>query len=52
MDHSHNCYSGDSPDRALGIHVSQKEDLDEAMKKVLHHKGTALLEIVTEAALV
>lgn len=36
---------------ALGIRVSKKEELDEAMKKVLSHKGTAMLEIMTDVSL-
>ncbi|MBW6536717.1 MAG: thiamine pyrophosphate-binding protein, partial [Mariniphaga sp.] len=37
---------------ALGIRVIQKEELESAMQKVLNHKGTALLEIMTDVALV
>ncbi|MEL6194908.1 MAG: thiamine pyrophosphate-dependent enzyme [Bacteroidota bacterium] len=36
---------------ALGIRVEKKEDLDEAMKKVLSHEGTAMLEILTDVSL-
>ncbi|GET24420.1 thiamine pyrophosphate-binding protein [Prolixibacter sp. NT017] len=37
---------------ALGIRVTQKEELEKTMKNVLHHDGTALLEIITDVALV
>ena len=37
---------------ALGIRVEQKSDLGSAMKKVLDHPGTALLEIMTDVQLV
>lgn len=37
---------------ALGIRVTQKEELKNAMEKVLKHDGTALLEIMTDVALV
>jgi thiamine pyrophosphate-dependent acetolactate synthase large subunit-like protein len=37
---------------ALGIRVSQKEELESAIQKVLNYKGTALLEIMTDVALV
>ena len=37
---------------ALGVKVTDKKELSEAMKKVLSHNGTALLEIHTDVALV
>ncbi len=37
---------------ALGIRVSQKAQLEKAMQQVLNHKGTALLEIITDVTLV
>ena len=37
---------------ALGIRVSRKNEMDEAMKKTLNHRGTALLEIITDVSLV
>lgn len=37
---------------ALGVMVSNRESLNEAMEIVLAHKGTALLEIVTDVSLV
>ncbi len=37
---------------AMGIKVEQKSDLASAMKKVLDHPGTALLEIMTDVSLV
>jgi len=37
---------------ALGIRVTHKEELKNAMGKVLNHDGTALLEIMTDVALV
>jgi thiamine pyrophosphate-dependent acetolactate synthase large subunit-like protein len=37
---------------ALGIRVSKKNELDDAMRKTLNHKGTALLEIITDVSLV
>lgn len=37
---------------ALGVKVTDKKELNEAMKKVLSHNGTALLEIHTDVALV
>ena len=36
---------------ALGIRVSKREELENAMEKVLNHEGTALLEIITDTAL-
>jgi thiamine pyrophosphate-dependent acetolactate synthase large subunit-like protein/nitrite reductase/ring-hydroxylating ferredoxin subunit len=37
---------------ALGIRVSQKNEVEEAIKKMLSHQGTALLEIITDVGLV
>jgi pyruvate oxidase len=37
---------------ALGIRVENNESLNEAMTKVMAHKGPALLEIITDAALI
>ena len=37
---------------ALGIRVNRKEELKEAMKKVLAHSGTAVLEVMTDAGLI
>ena len=37
---------------ALGIRVEKKEDLREAMNKVLSHEGTALLEIMADVRLI
>ena len=37
---------------ALGIRVTRKNELDDAMRKTLNHNGTVLLEIVTDVALV
>ena len=37
---------------ALGIRVTQKSELEMAMQKVLNYEGTALLEIMTDVALV
>lgn len=37
---------------ALGIRVKKKDELREAMKKILDHQGTALLEIVTDVNLI
>lgn len=37
---------------ALGIKVKDKNDLEDAVKKILSYKGTALLEIITDVALV
>ena len=36
---------------ALGMRVTQKDQLEGAMQKVLNHKGTALLEIITDVQL-
>jgi thiamine pyrophosphate-dependent acetolactate synthase large subunit-like protein len=36
---------------AMGIRVENKSDLKEAMKKVLNHSGTAVLEIMTDVNL-
>jgi thiamine pyrophosphate-dependent acetolactate synthase large subunit-like protein len=32
--------------------VSQKNEVEEAIKKMLSHQGTALLEIITDVGLV
>ncbi len=37
---------------ALGIRVTRKNELDEALKKTLRHNGTVLLEIITDVSLV
>jgi thiamine pyrophosphate-dependent acetolactate synthase large subunit-like protein/nitrite reductase/ring-hydroxylating ferredoxin subunit len=37
---------------ALGIRFTRKNELDDAMRKTMNHNGTALLEIVTDVALV
>jgi thiamine pyrophosphate-dependent acetolactate synthase large subunit-like protein len=37
---------------ALGIRVSQQSEVEETMKKILAHQGTALLEIITDVSLV
>lgn len=37
---------------ALGVKVRDKNDLENAVKKVMNYKGTALLEIITDVALV
>ena len=37
---------------ALGMRVTRKSELDDAMKKTLNHRGTALLEIITDVSLV
>ncbi len=37
---------------ALGIRVTKKEEVQEAMEKVLSHKGTAMLEVVTDVKLI
>ena len=37
---------------ALGIRVTKKEEVQEAMEKVLGHKGTAMLEVVTDVKLI
>ncbi|MFT7057389.1 MAG: thiamine pyrophosphate-dependent acetolactate synthase large subunit-like protein, partial [Roseivirga sp.] len=37
---------------ALGIRVENNESLNEAMTKVMAHNGPALLEIITDAALI
>lgn len=37
---------------ALGIRVNQKNELQEAMKKILAHNGTAVLEVMTDASLI
>jgi len=36
---------------ALGIRVTKKEDLDNAMKKVFEHTGPAMIEIITDPLL-
>lgn len=37
---------------ALGVRVTQKAHLEDAMQKMLYHNGTALLEIITDVNLV
>ncbi len=37
---------------ALGIRVTRKNELDDAIKNTLNHRGTALLEIITDVSLV
>jgi len=37
---------------ALGVKVSSQNELDAAVKKILEHQGTALLEIITDVALI
>ena len=37
---------------ALGIRVTHKEYLQDAMKKILDHKGTALLEVICDVDLI
>lgn len=37
---------------ALGIRVSEKEKLDDAMRKVLNHKGPAMLEVMADVSLI
>ncbi len=37
---------------ALGIRVSKKEELEEAMQKVLAHDGPALLEVISDVSLI
>ncbi len=37
---------------ALGIRVTQKDELDSSMKSVLEFKGTAMLEIITDVNLI
>lgn len=37
---------------AMGIKVTKKEELENSVKKVLDHKGTALLEIITDVTLI
>ncbi|MEA1898193.1 MAG: thiamine pyrophosphate-dependent enzyme, partial [Bacteroidota bacterium] len=37
---------------ALGIKVRNKNDLENAVKKTLNHKGSALLEIITDVTLI
>lgn len=37
---------------ALGMRVTQKDQLEGAMQKVMNYKGTALLEIMTDVSLV
>ncbi len=44
-DYANNC-------GALGIRVTQKEQLDDAMEKILAHKGPAMLEVVTDVGLI
>lgn len=37
---------------AFGIRVDKKEDVKAALKKVLSHRGPALLEVITDASLI
>lgn len=37
---------------ALGIRVEKKEDLEEAMKKVMEYDGPAMLEVMTDVSLI
>ncbi|MFT6873190.1 MAG: pyruvate oxidase [Roseivirga sp.] len=37
---------------ALGIRVEKKEDLEDAMKKVMAHDGPAMLEVMTDVGLI
>jgi len=37
---------------ALGIKVDKKADLEAAMQKILNHRGTGLLEIITDVGLI
>ena len=37
---------------ALGIRISNKNEVAGAMKTILDHKGTALLEIMTDVSLI
>lgn len=37
---------------ALGIRVTQKEDLTAAMKHIMEHNGPALLEVITDVSLI
>ncbi len=37
---------------ALGIRVEKKEDLEDAMKQVLDHKGPAMLEVIADVSLI
>ncbi len=37
---------------ALGIRITAKDQIEDAMKKVISHSGTALLEIITDVNLV
>ncbi len=37
---------------ALGIRVTRRDELDQAMEKIISHKGPATLEIITDVALV
>ena len=37
---------------ALGIKVTKKEGLDEALKELFDHSGPALLEVVTDVNLI
>ena len=37
---------------ALGIKVDKREDLDDAMERVLNYKGTSMLEIITDVGLI
>jgi len=37
---------------ALGVRVTQREQIDAELKKIFNHQGTALLEIITDVTLV
>ena len=37
---------------ALGVTVSNKKDLDNAIKTALHHQGPSLVHILTDAELI
>lgn len=44
-DYANNC-------GALGIRVTKKEELEEAMKKALEHNGPSMVEIITDSELI
>lgn len=37
---------------ALGVRVEKREEINDAMERVLNHKGTALLELMTDVTLI
>ena len=37
---------------ALGIRVTEKDKLDDAMQQVFAHSGTAMLEVITDVSLI